>query len=108
LKVFLNFIKGTELDKYIVTFVNPGDQYGERAFIMTTIVEAQKDTFFLICDNFMKKGEYGHFISKSAQPIVSVSWYDTGRVRQFKILYEGGGASLLLCLIGINMDTKKI
>ena len=56
----------------------------------------------------MKRGEYGHFISKSTQPITSIHSYDLKGMRQFKILYEGSGAGLLLCLIGINMETNKI
>lgn len=75
---------------------------------MISLVKAQNDNFFIICDNFMKKGEYGHFISRTAQPIISVHTYDANGMRQFKILYEGSGASLLLCLIGINMSTNKI
>jgi len=35
----------------------------------------------------MKKGEYGHFISRTAQPIISVGTYDSNGMRQFKILY---------------------
>ncbi len=87
---------------------NPGDQYGERMFNMITLVQAQNDNYFVICDNFMKKGEYGHFISRTAQPIISVHTYDTNGMRQFKILYEGSGSSLLLCLIGINLNSNKI
>ena len=56
----------------------------------------------------MKKGEYGHFISKSAEPIISVHTYDSSLIRQFKILYQGSGAGLLLCFIGIHMETYSI
>jgi hypothetical protein len=75
---------------------------------MITLGQAQNDKYFVICDNFMKRGEYAHFISRTLQPIVSVSTYDSFGMRQFKILYEGSGSSLLLCLIGINMSSNKI
>ena len=75
---------------------------------MITLAQAQTDNFFVICDNFMRRGEYSHFISRTLQPIISVSTYDMGGVRQFKILYEGSGSSLLLCLIGINMSSNRI
>jgi hypothetical protein len=56
----------------------------------------------------MKKGEYAHFISRTLQPIISVSTFDSFGMRQFKILYEGSGNSLLLCLIGINLSNNRI
>ncbi len=56
-------------------------------FNMISLPTAQSDKYFIICNDFMKKGEYSHFISRTSQPIVSVSTYDTNGMRQFKILY---------------------
>jgi len=56
----------------------------------------------------MITGEYSHFISKTSQPVISVSTNLSGQVRQFKILYEGSGENLLLAIISININTLLI
>ena len=67
-----------------------------------------KDNYFILCDNYMKFGEYSHFISKTKQSIISVHAYDTNLTRQFKILYEGSGGGILMSIIGIDLNTNKI
>jgi hypothetical protein len=99
---------GADLATYTQQLVNPGDRYGEEFFRYISLADANSDQYFLICNNFMKKGEYGHFISRSAQPVTSVHFFNASPMRHFKILYEGSGAGLLLCLIGINTETNQI
>lgn len=36
--------------------------------------ECKKDPLFVLCDSFIRKGEYGHFISKTCSPWQSISY----------------------------------
>lgn len=45
-------------------------------FDLINLSDAQKDNYFQICDNYMKKGQYGHFISRTGLSIISVHTYD--------------------------------
>jgi hypothetical protein len=56
----------------------------------------------------MKTGEYSHFISRTAQPIISVSFYTANLTNNYKILYDGSGGGLLLCIIGISTLNNQI
>lgn len=56
----------------------------------------------------MRKGEYSHFISRTENPIQSVFQSTAKGFRDYKILYEGSGGNLLMCIIGINIETKEI
>ena len=64
--------------------------------------EALEDPFFRIANDFMLKGEYKHFISRTAQPVQSVSTFYSGDKVEFKILYNGSGGGLMMCLISVN------
>lgn len=45
-------------------------------FNLISLTDAQQDNYFITCDNYMKKGQYGHFISRTGQSIISVHNYD--------------------------------
>jgi len=56
----------------------------------------------------MQNGEYSHFISRTTQPIISVSFYLANMTNNYKILYDGSGGGLLLCIIGISTVNNQI
>lgn len=56
----------------------------------------------------MLNGEYKHFISRTAQPIVSVSYFAVFGQNQYKILYNGSGGGLMMSIISIITSTNAI
>lgn len=56
----------------------------------------------------MQTGSYSHFISRTSQPIISVSFYALNSTNNYKILYYGSGGGLLLCIIGISTLNNQI
>ncbi len=56
----------------------------------------------------MRTGEHKHFISRTAQPVVSVSYFSSGDQNQYKILYNGSGGGVMMSIISIIRSTNKV
>jgi hypothetical protein len=56
----------------------------------------------------MLYGEYRSYISKGTQPVRSVSSFRTNGEVQFRILYNGSGGGLMLCIITIKTANNAI
>ena len=69
---------------------------------------AESDPFYEIVHNFMMKGEYRHFISRSSQPVVSVAYFTAGIQNQYKILYSGSGGGMMMCIISISTQNNQV
>lgn len=76
--------------------------YGDLRFESINLAEALNNVYFRIVNSYMLNGDYKHFISRTSQPIQSVSTFNLGSQMQFKVLYAGSGGGLMLCLISIN------
>jgi hypothetical protein len=76
--------------------------------MVVPLASAQQDDYFLKCNTFMLNGEYKHFISRTAQPVVSVSYFTSGSQNQYKILYNGSGGGLMMCIITITLSNYAI
>jgi hypothetical protein len=57
------------------------DQYGQGTFSNICLCDAVNDNLFNLCNKFMLTGEYNHFISRTAQPVISVSTNLNGVIR---------------------------
>lgn len=71
----------------IYKYGNPGDRYGELNFLPTTFQEVSSDPLFLAMNNYVRKGQYGHYISKAGNPVYSVHYYINGPNHSYKVLY---------------------
>ena len=60
---------------------------------------------FRSLDNFVRTGEYKHRISRTEEPVFSVYTYQTGESQSFKILYDGTGGAVILCIGDVNKDS---
>lgn len=63
--------------------------------------------FFTKCDNFVRMGEYNHFISKSQTPWQSIALQLNSTSRNYRIIYLGAGGGLMLCMITISIGTLQ-
>lgn len=82
--------------------------YGDNRFVVISLDAALNDPYLRIVNNFMINGEYKHFISLTAQPIVSVSYFSVAGQNQYKILYNGSGGGLMMSIITINTASNAI
>ena len=91
------------LEKYAgVDGGNPGDQYGEANFIPSSYDEVKSWPSFIVLDNFIRKGEYSHYISRMSNPVFSVHYYQQTSSYSYKLLYFGSGGGLFLCIADIS------
>jgi len=56
---------------------------------------------FQALDVYIRKGEYAHYISRTANPIFSIHYYEKNGVYSYKILYFGSGGGLFLCIADV-------
>ena len=82
-------------------------QYGDSRFQIIALSSAFSDPYFNICNDFMLKGEYGHFISRVAQAVYAVSYFAVGNENQYKILYFGSGGGLMMSIITYTVAADK-
>lgn len=56
----------------------------------------------------IRRGQYSHFISRSSNPIFSIHYYLIDRQYTYKILYQGSGGGLFLCIADVppNLNVK--
>ncbi len=68
---------------------------------MTTFEKVQRWPTFMALNSRIRAGEYAHFLSRSGNPVYSVSYYTTGDRYSYKILYHGSGGGLFLCIADV-------
>jgi hypothetical protein len=56
----------------------------------------------------MLYGEYRSYISRGSQPVKSVSSFRANGEVQFRILYNGSGGGLMLCIITVKTSNNAI
>lgn len=82
-----------------------GEQYGEASFRYISVEEAQSLKTFQTLDTFVRGGEYRHRISKTQNPVFSVYTYSKPTHQSFKILYDGTGGAVILCIGDVDLFT---
>lgn len=106
-----------EVAQSLYKYGNPGDRYGGNNYIPISYVTAKSQYTFLAMDSFLRRGEWGHFISKSANPVYSVHYRTRDDVDEFgrnyttygyKVLYEGTGGGLFLCIADVPNNTYTV
>lgn len=94
------------LRQQIYRYGNPGDQYGEGNFIPTTYEAVKDDQTFIALNTFVRTGQYGHYISRVGNPVYSIHYHTNGNTVSYKVLYEGSGGGLFLCIADVDQNLK--
>ena len=81
---------------------NPGDNYGGNDYIPIAYSEVKDWPTFKAMDVNIRNGEYSHFISRSSTPVYSVHYSINGTTYGYKVLYEGTGGGLFLCITQVS------
>ena len=79
-----------------------GSVYAAESFVPLDLANALKMPLFNTANSYMLNGDYKSYISRSLQPIISVSSYQNLSTTAFKIIYEGSGGGILMCIINIS------
>ena len=57
-------------------------------------------------NTYVRTDQYAHYISRMGNPIYSVHYYMNGSSHSYKVLYEGSGGGLFLCIADVSADLK--
>ena len=63
-----------EIARQLYKYGNPGDRYGGNDYLPISYNEVRGFPTFIAMDSYLRRGEWGHFISKSANPVYSVHY----------------------------------
>ena len=85
-----------------------GEQYGESSFRGISISAARNMRTFEILDEHIRTGEHRHRISMTQEPVFSVSTYRRDDWDSFKILYDGTGGAVVMCIGDVNVNNFQV
>lgn len=83
---------------------NPGDRYGESSFKPVSYEVASVWGSFQALNSYITKGQYSHYISRVSNPVYSVHYYVTNETYSYKLLYQGSGGGLFLCIADVPLN----